>query len=593
MRRPIVFLVLSVLLAMEWSTELPDAHSQQQEDGPCWLLESDKREFLSGAAETALMNVCSDQLPGGEGFAPKDRELLAGPAFLGKRLTLAPANLLVNDPTADIPDSTTQSETAIAVYGSTVIVGYNDSGEFLPLTPGVSSYNGYARSVDAGATFTDLGKLLPVPGGFNLGHPDIAVDSSGNFYYSMMALDATLRSMIGVAKSTNGGLTFGPPVDASPGTSRESFQVNAHIAVDNGGPFDSNIYVSWSEFSLAGIRILFSRSTDRGATFSAPIALSAPGAVTQGSFPAVGPNGEVYVAWEDFGTPGGGFTDRSIRIRRSDDGGVTFGPEVTIASVSRIGALTQCGPPGFQLLIRETLNGALRTHEFPSIGVDTSLGSHGGNVYAVWNSDPDGAGPDMSDVFLSRSADKGVTWSVPVRLNDDPTTNDNFFPFVSVAPDGTVAAMWYDRRLDLDNFNIDVFKALSTDGGQTFGPNIRVTDVSFAVPPINGQPTFSGNFDPIVAPCYMGEYNHMAADRSSFYLAWGDNRNTVTSIAYPDGRPDPDVFFEKQPVVAVARPVGGVAMPVNKLELLGPWLGLAFVVAIIAAKAVTLKRRRV
>jgi hypothetical protein len=253
----------------------------------------------------------------------------------------------------------------------------------------------------------------------------------------------------------------------------------------------------------------------------------------QGSFPEVGPNGEIYVAWEEGLS---GFSERSIRIRRSDDGGLTFpGPdEVVSSSVDAIGTIELCGGG-----LRETLPGSIRSQEFPSIDVDHSGGPFDGNVYAVWNSDPDGeAGPDNADIFLSRSTDGGNTWSPPFVVNDDGTDTDQFFPFVRVTEAGTVAVMWYDRRLN--GSDIDVFKAFSVNGGQTFGPNVRVTDVSFAVPPINP------NFDPVVLNCYMAEYNHMATQGSTLYLTWGDNRNTLFTPDFPNGRPDPDVFFETE-----------------------------------------------
>ena len=47
--------------------------------------------------------------------------------------------------------------------------------------------------------------------------------------------------------------------------------------------------------------------------------------------------------------------------------------------------------------------------------------------------------------------------------------------------------------------------------------------------------------------CYMGEYIAVTADITNFYYAWGDNRNTLVTTAFPGGRPDPDVFFDTQP----------------------------------------------
>ena len=125
---------------------------------------------------------------------------------------------------------------------------------------------------------------------------------------------------------------------------------------------------------------------------------------------------------------------------------------------------------------------------------------------------------------------------------------DQFEPFVEAGGDGAVAVAWYDRRNDAaNNLNINVYRALSRDGGAGFDPIGRVTDVSFGVPPI------LPNFDPGIAQCYMGEYIAIAADAKNFYYAWGDNRTTLVTTAFPDGRLDPDVRFdlETAPVVSL------------------------------------------
>jgi len=45
-----------------------------------------------------------------------------------------------------------------------------------------------------------------------------------------------------------------------------------------------------------------------------------------------------------------------------------------------------------------------------------------------------------------------------VKLNDDTSATDQFYPALAVSEDGTVAASWYDRRLDPNaNLLIDRF----------------------------------------------------------------------------------------------------------------------------------------
>ncbi len=518
----------------------PQTLSGESASSFCWLLDSPWRELLSSSGETALVSICT----------PSPASLSHSPAAMTRtssqtRSSLY-ANIQVNDPSTDIPEQTTQSETTIAIYNDIVLVAFVDTGQYLPATVGISSLSGYARSDDGGQTFTDLGRVPPSSRSIGYSDPSLGVDSQGNFYFANLQYVPEGRrtlSALGVAKSRDGGRTFTEPVLVG-GTDQAHFQDKELIAVDNtGGRFDGNVYMAWTEFSPDGPRILFVRSTDGGKTFSTPLVLSDDISV-QGATPAVGPDGEVYVVWLALDS------GRSLKIRRSDDGGVTFGPTVTAAYISRT-----FDPQASSTCRRQALRGGIRTLELPSVAVDRSSTSFfRGALYIVYQSDPDGDGPDMSDVFLVSSFDRGKTFSQPVRVNDDQTHTDQFMPAVAVAPDGTVGVFFYDRRLDRNNLKIDVFFGRSRDGGQTFEPNIRVTDLSFDVPPTFGQRTSSMNFDALRGICYMGDYNQMAAHEHFFYLAWGDNRNILKTENYPTGRPDPDVFFTKIPVQPELKP---------------------------------------
>jgi hypothetical protein len=53
-------------------------------------------------------------------------------------------------------------------------------------------------------------------------------------------------------------------------------------------------------------------------------------------------------------------------------------------------------------------------------------------------------------------------------------------------------------------------------------------------------------FDPILAFGYMGDYIANVTDGTTRYYAWGDNRNTVTNVLWPQGRHDPDVYLARQ-----------------------------------------------
>ena len=464
----------------------------------------------------------------------------------------------VNTAAGDPADNTTQSETSLAVRGATVCAGFNDSG------PG-AGFSGFARSTNRGQTWTDQGEL----GAGNNGDPTLAVNlTTGRFFYGE---NATIggNPAIGVLRSTDDCQTFGNRVDASAASSGLNAAGNLttlsdkpSVAVDNsGGANNGNVYVCWTRFfdtsnPSDGIadtsELRFSRSTDGGVTFVNEQILQAQGPAPFGCSTKVGPNGQVSVAWADRA----GGTAGDIRFRASTDGGQTFGANVQVSTGNRlpgVDRVVNCGPNNN----RTTLNGNIRMLHQAWLAVDTTGSVSNGNLYAVWVSDPAG-NVDNSDVFFSRSTNNGATWGAPVQLGGG-TTTDQFEPFVAVGGDeGTVSVAWYDRRNDAaNNLNVDVFKAFSTDGGVTFGALQRVTNQNWGVPQLNP------NFDNAVANCYMGEYIGIAADAGRFYYLWGDNRNTITNLNWPAGRPDPDIFFETesapdQPITATGTTISVV-----------------------------------
>ncbi len=123
-----------------------------------------------------------------------------------------------------------------------------------------------------------------------------------------------------------------------------------------------------------------------------------------------------------------------------------------------------------------------------------------------------------------------------MTANADESSNDNWLPVLSVALNGNINVFFYDRRNDRSNRKIDVYRAVSSDQGESWA-NQRVTVEAFDVPPLNP------NFDPLVKSCYMGDYNDATVDESGFYMTWGDNRRIIRTARFPTGRPDPDVRF--------------------------------------------------
>jgi hypothetical protein len=206
------------------------------------------------------------------------------------------------------------------------------------------------------------------------------------------------------------------------------------------------------------------RSTDHGVTFSR-VRIDDPqsgsGTNEIGAVPAVGPDGEVYVAWLDV-------LNTRLQIDRSFDGGQTFGRDSTIAPMI---IPFDSGIPAIR---------ARRALVYPSIDVDRSKGPHRGRLYCAWTDQANRGKPFIDgsemDVFLAYSDDNGRHWSAPMLLADDGVGADQFYQWLSVDPtDGTVSVSWYDTRNDPARRKTDVYYTRSTDGGLSFSANVRVT----------------------------------------------------------------------------------------------------------------------
>lgn len=355
-----------------------------------------------------------------------------------------------------------------------------------------------AYSGDAGKTWKQAENIAP-PDYKMSGDVSTVFDNKGHALMGCIAFDklgtfnywghGATRNGILVRRSLDGGANWEPQmrtVIEQPTKPGIPFEDKPYFVADTfrTSPYAGNLYVGWTRWTLTDSRMLFSRSTDDGVTWSKPIEISQTrglprddNGALEGFDGVVGPDGTLYAVWA---------ANNEIVVTESHDGGKTFSPSRNII---------QTAPIMFDIQGMDRANG------FPQIAIDPRGGNKGGPLYITWSDYRNGE----VDIFESVSRDHGRTWSAAIKVNNDPVHDgkEHFFQWLAVDPvTGAVNVVFYDRREDPENKKQIVVLAHSKDGGKTFA--------NYAW---SNQP-----FDP--SGVFMGDYLALAASHGRVYGAW-------------------------------------------------------------------------
>src|SRR5437588_634666 len=420
--------------------------------------------------------------------------------------------------------------------------------------------------------------------------PMVAFDSprstGSNVYFGCVVFDVVAAANgIVVAKSNAafGGTFFHTP---APGpTQRFSttplgvvasdndpaiFNDKPSMAADSGlsSPKRDNVYVTWTRFRMSPdgstvfeSPIYFSQSTNGGATFSLGVEITGTsnqcvlgnlfdpkeGAhecnFDQGSWPVVGPDGTLYVFFNNSNTPTLVAQHMMVKCRGTVDCrnkanwtgpykiADDFDTQPFSEQIAGCGPARQCLPP----------NG-YRVDDFGAGAFDPT-GGDGGRLYFSWSdfrnaghcaSDSSGLPAEPcadhnNDVWITSSSDGGQTWSSPRLVsNDDKTGAAQWQSWMAVGPDGIVYVAYYDRQYGCEPSGCnDITLAASTDHGQTF-THFRLTTAS--------MPNLTNVTNPVEAG-FIGDYMSVAANASGAYVVWADTR------PYAGTTPEEDVYY--------------------------------------------------
>jgi hypothetical protein len=444
------------------------------------------------------------------------------------RMQNAPA--VSDSPVITATQADPRDETAIAVSraDAQVIVGASKWIE------GGASGRGNTRlayyySSDGGHTWGDgvLPLETPQKTWGRASDPSVVSDLSGNFYLCGLFLDnASFDSGIYIFKSTDNGRTFKDPVpvtlDIGSGTKpkqADKCYITCDVSPTSG--LKNTLYVVWVSSEPDRTVILTSHRRPGDANFSEPKTISHNGDM-RGPSITTGPNGELYAAWEGIGSP------KRIYFNESLDGGETFlppesAPKTDAFIYDYVGSLSSPNP---SLIIRPVS----RMNSFPVIDVDRSNGPNRGMIYIAWAEARNG---NDADIFVAKMPppngghpNNEMPLSL-VRVNNDPPGADQFFPWLNVDPkNGDVEVAFYDRRNNPAGNTVDVYLARSTDGGSSFGENLRISSASFDV--TIQKDVLGGNANQIG----IGDYIALEALNGKAYLMWADTRRGAQEIFY-------------------------------------------------------------
>jgi hypothetical protein len=347
---------------------------------------------------------------------------------------------------------------------------------------------GYGYTTDGGQTWTFPGVLEP---GIFRSDPVLASDADGNIYYNSLT---TKRSNFScdVYKSTDGGAVWDTGTYAYGGDKQ-------WMAIDQGGSIGKgNVYAYWTPGPSICATGSFTRSTDDGDSYEDCTVI--PRSPFWGTL-AVSLDGTLY-----FGASG----DTSFLIGKSTTTRDSTLPVSwdTVTAVSLDGNITYGADPNPGGIVGQTW-----------VAVDNSMGPTSGNVYLLCSVQRHSTS-DPLDVMFARSTDGGLTWSPPIRVNDDTnSTAWQWFGTMSVAPNGRIDVVWLDTRDNPGTVLSSLYYSFSVDGGISWSTNER----------------FSGSFDPHVGwpqQNKMGDYFHMISDNAGANLAWAATFNGEQDVYY-------------------------------------------------------------
>lgn len=444
-----------------------------------------------------------------------------------------------------------QSKWAINAEGYNHLLGFYESfdgGRTWPVQGHVPGYEGWTDNTDPVGAFDPWGNF------YSLLLPYVFVYDKFGFHVfnngSKQANPSLPPEAISIAVRPHGATSATDWITTHGGHPDFVFTVpNADtntpdkqwIAIDTNplSPHYGRVYAMFTQFVLNPSRILLSYADAHAdgthTDWSTPQVLpTVPGKPFDTYLlPHVAPDGTVYTTTTN-NPVAKGFLNNDISLISSNDGGVTWqGPTLVAANV----------------LTPTYLNTTFREGIVNSFGLGTKqVNGHWPLYVAYENEDPDG----LSRVYVTGSLDGGATWSDPIRVNDGPDDVEALQPHVEVAPNGTVAVAFYDRRLACpsDAASGVQFDPLSPAGLRNYCINTAIQFYAPSLTPIGHNVRLSPNtWDPQLSALHPGCICSSRTFIGDYFgLDFGPRATYTTSVTTSNDGGNP--FFHQQQLVS-------------------------------------------
>jgi hypothetical protein len=386
-----------------------------------------------------------------------------------------------------------------------------------------------AASFDGGQSW----QQVPIPltvcsGGLFLaaGDPWLSFAPNGDLYAIALAENTNSDRVAMVSKSSDGGLHWSSSVVPGSGT------VDAppdHPSLTADPTNAKLVYAIWNGAnSPHSNATVFTRTTDGGLTWETARAIvqTASQSFIQFSQILVLPNGVLVDVFEFYAEqPNKPITFTNLQVMRSTDHGQTWSSPINAVTMTPL-----YRPNGNTLVVDPETGQFVSDVTNPSFAVD----GRSANLYAVWE-DGRFSNFQYNDIAFSMSADGGLTWSAPIRVNQTPLNipspnRQAFFPSIAVTANGTIGVSYYDFRFNDPNPGLQTDRWLvqcqpsannPASNPACWGNEVRLTNSSFNMETV--VPTLPNGW-------FLGDYFGLTAGNFFQAVFTQPDADNVTSI---------------------------------------------------------------